>query len=494
MNVDRLVLDTTLQQTSSLHSASRTLHQLPPLRFPQQSTDATRFPPPPPQNNPIADRTLPGLSQWSRNGPFPQYQSPFPQYDGSDSTHGPGSKSPQPQETTSNDNKRPRACEACRGLKVRCETDRGQDDCKRCIKAGRSCHTTEPCRKRQKKTDSRIAELEKKIEALTATVGAAKGSIISSETTQQPQRETFSSGTSEGRGREQSPFNYISQRERAQPSTHPTNHKDVVDVDVRPANDRFSGTSFEEGRTVTEHQSASVLDTDAGAHSCRFDADVHITPKPNCSPTTAHLKPKGSSSSPVVMNSTEELQLPSQRTPEKLFVHYTQDMAPYMPFVVFDPDMQSDTVRHRTPFLWHAIICNAARYEDPPYHHSSKKILMQKIADSMFLPSEVVSLELIQAMQVMIIWQWPKPFQSSFHTTLVHMVCKLGLELHGSAQASIQAHNGTYPYTLTALPRHGTEQVPASLESARALIGCYVLNAWLVLPYTLQLCEDTVHS
>jgi len=68
-----------------------------------------------------------------------------------------------------NDPKRPRACEACRGLKVRCEPDPNNPDgpCKRCNKANRNCVVTVPSRKRQKKTDSRVAELEKKINALT---------------------------------------------------------------------------------------------------------------------------------------------------------------------------------------------------------------------------------------------------------------------------------------------------------------------------------------
>ncbi|KKY34119.1 putative fungal specific transcription [Diaporthe ampelina] len=74
------------------------------------------------------------------------------------------------------DPKKARACEACRGLKVRCEPVAEDPDgaCKRCAKAGRNCIITQPTRKRQKKTDSRVAELEKKIDALTATLSATK--------------------------------------------------------------------------------------------------------------------------------------------------------------------------------------------------------------------------------------------------------------------------------------------------------------------------------
>ena len=73
-----------------------------------------------------------------------------------------------------NDPKRSRACEACRGLKVRCDQDDPSQPCKRCAKAKRNCVITAPSRKRQKKTDSRVAELEKKIDALTASLNAKK--------------------------------------------------------------------------------------------------------------------------------------------------------------------------------------------------------------------------------------------------------------------------------------------------------------------------------
>lgn len=72
------------------------------------------------------------------------------------------------------DLKRPRACDSCRGLKVRCDQERPDQSCKRCAKANRACITTPPTRKRQKKADSRVAELERKIDALTATLHAQK--------------------------------------------------------------------------------------------------------------------------------------------------------------------------------------------------------------------------------------------------------------------------------------------------------------------------------
>jgi hypothetical protein len=132
----------------------------------------------------------PALNQTSPTGPqASQDEEDEHEDDGEDhDVHAtPGSaKSP-------GDIKRPRACDSCRGLKVRCDQDRPDISCKRCAKAGRPwcvylqpilspysreltmvSITTPPTRKRQKKADSRVAELERKIDALTATLHSQK--------------------------------------------------------------------------------------------------------------------------------------------------------------------------------------------------------------------------------------------------------------------------------------------------------------------------------
>ncbi|EXJ56831.1 hypothetical protein A1O7_07175 [Cladophialophora yegresii CBS 114405] len=62
--------------------------------------------------------------------------------------------------------KRSRACVACRNMKIRCLPIEGQEACKACSKVNRQCIMPGPPRKRQK-TVHKVAELEKKINALT---------------------------------------------------------------------------------------------------------------------------------------------------------------------------------------------------------------------------------------------------------------------------------------------------------------------------------------
>jgi len=69
--------------------------------------------------------------------------------------------------------KRRRACEACRRLKVQCNFESNKSEtCKRCLKAGRRCVVLE--RRRRQVIANSVTELEKKLEALTATLKAIK--------------------------------------------------------------------------------------------------------------------------------------------------------------------------------------------------------------------------------------------------------------------------------------------------------------------------------
>lgn len=81
---------------------------------------------------------------------------------------------PTPTPTTADDDphvsRPPRACEYCRQHKVRCDIDLRDPSgsCGRCQKAGRDCVSSSYSRKRRKTTDSRVLDLERKVERLTS--------------------------------------------------------------------------------------------------------------------------------------------------------------------------------------------------------------------------------------------------------------------------------------------------------------------------------------
>lgn len=95
------------------------------------------------------------------------------------------------------DTKRPRACDACRSLKVRCDQDINHpgQPCTRCVKANRRCVITPPSRKRQRRSENKVVELEKKIDALTATLLAKQQPSAGSTCSASPQSDSPSIGS-----------------------------------------------------------------------------------------------------------------------------------------------------------------------------------------------------------------------------------------------------------------------------------------------------------
>ncbi|KAJ6101264.1 hypothetical protein N7499_000894 [Penicillium canescens] len=74
-------------------------------------------------------------------------------------------------QTNSAPKRRPRACQACRDMKIRCIPSHGRQACKACAKVSRVCVVAGPARSNQRRAPI-VAELEKKIDALTASLKA----------------------------------------------------------------------------------------------------------------------------------------------------------------------------------------------------------------------------------------------------------------------------------------------------------------------------------
>ncbi|EHY59603.1 hypothetical protein HRR83_001125 [Exophiala dermatitidis] len=92
--------------------------------------------------------------------------------------------------------KRSRACVACRNMKIRCLPVEGQQACSSCAKVNRQCIMPGPPRKRQK-TVHKVAELEKKINALTdALLAKGQQSSEPSSTHESPDKDHQSTSAS----------------------------------------------------------------------------------------------------------------------------------------------------------------------------------------------------------------------------------------------------------------------------------------------------------
>ena len=125
--------------------------------------------------------TLTGMSQFRASVPF-EMSPPEDQEDHSDasddSDDGEQSKDGAGRKTKTI--RSSRACITCRRMKTRCEIDEALGSaCKLCIRTRRQCIMQDIPRRRKRKTTERVADLEQKINALTALLAAKESGAAS---------------------------------------------------------------------------------------------------------------------------------------------------------------------------------------------------------------------------------------------------------------------------------------------------------------------------
>ncbi|KAK3694326.1 hypothetical protein B0T22DRAFT_68017 [Podospora appendiculata] len=432
------------------------------------------------------------------------------------------------------DSKKPRACESCRGLKVRCEPDPANPEgpCKRCAKAGRACIVTQPTRKRQKKTDNRVAELEKKIDALTASLHATRGGIPLPL------------------GAPAVPHTVVSPIATAAPA--PTGHdphgtRDISGSLSGSLSGSISGDGRPPGAVAVAVAGSLGRDENPGAVSGLnshtspplsrewpprdqpaagrkhghlmqptyaapwyggMDMDASASPRSLPIPS-AGQKRKFSQAKEAVSEETappasfeieglqpradvaleRSLEVTVERPPDvvdrgiismvqaaELLVRYNEHMAPHLPGVVFSANTTAAELRRSKPILFLSIMA-AASSEMPTIQRSLTKELMQVFADKVIVVGHK-SLELVQAIQVAVIWYWPpEHFEELKFYQLLHiaavMAIDLGLGRKKQARGGFRKHIppawGDHPLRKNAPPD------PTTIEARRAWLTCYFL-------------------
>ncbi|KAK1970698.1 hypothetical protein LY78DRAFT_569408 [Colletotrichum sublineola] len=387
----------------------------------------------------------------------PQPQSPETPRSG----HGGGSNGETPQHDdlhggNPDDPKRPRACEACRGLKVRCEPDpnNAEGPCKRCKKAGRNCVVTMPTRKRQKKTDSRVAELEKKIDALTASL-QARGSSVPSPLGGGGIASAGSSVT-----RDDNPYKQVGWG----------NHGLTRD---------WQTSTVEAPRPDSQEL--------AGGDRGRFDTLIppptgqkrKLSDRGDMPGDLAESGDGGRRAPPINMGSdyadVVERGILSADKAAELFERYNTHMVPHMPAVVFPAGTTADETRKMKPLLFLAIM-SVASSESPNVQRRLVKELMQIFAEKIIITGEK-SLEIVQALQVAVIWYWPpEHFEELKFYQLVHIGAVMALDLGlgrrvGGRRMQIPYQSRNHPFKRAPPPD------PASIECRRAWLAAYFLAA-----------------
>ncbi len=369
--------------------------------------------------------------------------------------------SPAQDDAQADDAKRPRACEACRGLKVRCDQDPAHPEipCKRCAKAGRQCVITQPSRKRQKKADSRVAELEKKLDALTAALHQQSQAVMATHDAQISATAPLPADTQSGRasvGSAAGPYAPLAARSQPNVEPSPPAKRRRIDDASPSTNPIYEGEAKKPSWVFQESR------------------------PPQYGGTTRDLRRYTSYSSPEEfvrrINSIVSPDMAAQ-----IFTRYVTKLAPHLPAVVFPANTTPEQVFREKPILYVCILSAASHGTLHP--DVSKQIVREAvgaIADCV-VRNGAKSLELIQAMQVFALWYKPpeQAEQTNFYQ-IIHMAAVMALDIGlGKRFNPAKAKRGFGGPNAKYAPGPGKmlPQDSDTLEARRAWLGCYYLCA-----------------
>lgn len=346
------------------------------------------------------------------------------------------------------ESKRTRACEACRGLKVKCDPDPDGGPCKRCAKANRHCVISAPSRKRQKKTDSRVEELERKIDALTQSlkstkegnvsgsddgIGGEEDGVRTDDAGSRPYQQLLASSNSHESGRKR---NFTEFEQRGSFGSAPANVAPMAEYHfaTKKAPYMTPGARMAPFREAPAQRAEKPSDLASGR-----DADVVA---------------RG---------------ILSMSVADELFGYYTKSMSPHMPIVAFPHGTSSETVRKISPILFLAILSVASIQHDSDRVRLNREI-MQILGDRIFASPEK-SLELVQALQVVTVWYWPEVMSDSKYLQFVHFATAMAIALGINEEAEARKPQVVDLQPTFFVPNTG------STECRRAWLGCYLLSS-----------------
>ena len=339
--------------------------------------------------------------------------------------------------------KRPRACEACRGLKVRCEmADEGP--CRRCRKAGRRCVVTVRSRggERQKKTDTRVSELERKIDALAASLhvwgGSSPGGLGGVALGGVPWG---------GRGDDA-----VAAAAAASPEVSRAPNPMMKAI--------LSNWGIAEGSGSPGQQAAGQKRKLSEAQDQRAD---EASRPPN---------QRGTSLGDDYVDVVDRGLVTPERA-DAFFAKYNDAMAPHFPGVVFSADHAAARLRAEKPLLFLAIMA-AASSEFAGVQKELVKELTRAFAEKIIWGGEK-SLELVQALFVAVSWYYPpESFEELKFYQLAHIGVVMAVDL-GLGRAAARPLRPVMATWGNFGPMRHTRVDSESIEGRRTWVTGYLL-------------------
>ncbi|OQE11783.1 hypothetical protein PENVUL_c002G08874 [Penicillium vulpinum] len=324
-----------------------------------------------------------------------------------------------------------RSCESCRSLKVRCLPNPSTpNQCQRCAKGKRSCVFVAPQRRRpRKRTDSRVAQLEKEMRMMRTLL---KNRI--------PEEEESDSGD---------------------------------DSDVDDAQDHESA-EMESRHALRDHSAHSSEDVRYMDYSPELGNNSH----PNVHDSGGFSAPPTYAGMPAGF---EQERLPpaedvidrgiiSLEDAEQLVAYFIHELASFFPLVVLPSNTTAAQLRQTKPILFLSVIAATSISVDAGLAAVLGREMVRLYAERFFIEGEK-SLELVQAMLLMIIFYLPpaSPLKLQLYQ-YTHIASTMALEIGLANKRRVSKKPDR---------RSSRQEAHDELlaEQARAVLGCYHLGS-----------------
>ncbi|EUC35393.1 hypothetical protein COCCADRAFT_35123 [Bipolaris zeicola 26-R-13] len=400
------------------------------------------------QSAPLGSILDPALEQTSPTAPDADHHDDDHEdegdHDGINDTPG-SAKSPA-------DLKRPRACDSCRGLKVRCDQERPDLPCRRCAKAGRPCITTPPTRKRQKKADSRVAELERKIDALTATLHAQKAGVPDVRHQGGFPQHSMAPMPTEG--------SYRMGNLEQDWSNPPAGRYPDIPPGYSPAQSMQRGPDRKRRRLDGTHDSIPEA-MDAIHRDLTEHPEIKRPAKSKIHTDHGHINP-------LIDN------LMPPEIAERVFLRYVNEICPHFPAVPFPPGTTAREVREKKPLLFLSILAgsshgSAEQLVSQDTQRELTKLLKDQLADIIWRNGEK-SIEIVQALHAAVLWYRPPlHFEQHNFYMMVNCAAVMALDLGLGRKATPNVMK------LSVGPFQRYHPDSGSIEARRTFLVCYYL-------------------
>lgn len=313
-----------------------------------------------------------------------------------------------------------RACEACRVSKVRClpNPNSTSNQCQRCSRAGRTCIFAAPAKRRQRKrTDVRVAELEKEVRQLTSLLKPSTGNSKS------------------------------------------------------PIEEELSDNSMDEDDTVEDPDERN------SSQSTQSRKSPQEQPVSWSAPMPMHILNYGKPQPKDLLQPTEEDIIDrgviTKELAKELLDIYRDELNKQFVSVVIDRDWTVDDLRTRKPALFHAVMAAASHVKGSALSNKLHEEIVYYYARNIFIKAEK-GLQWIQAIFVTISF-WTPPANPAQLQIFSYASIAASMALEIGLTTKPRTHEQLPKRSIKSFQKISTAD--ELLENCRTILMLYILTA-----------------